>query len=349
MMDVPRSDACVFVAVIIAGALFLPCIAAQTNEDFQRGMTEFRTGNYSAAASSFARAEKISPGSTDALLYKAKCLIHLEDFPGAEKSLRDYLIVHAASSDAEYLLGFVLHRQNRPAESLAAYTQAAALTPPTGDDLKIVGLDYVLLDDYPDAIKWLEKSTEFDASNKDAWYYLGRACYTKGRLGEARKAFQRLLDLAPHDARAENNLGLILETEGQPAAAMEAYRLAIAWQEQSLYQSAQPYVNLGNLLMEQGRTGEALTPLQKAVELAPDNAYCHVKLGAYYRKTGQLEDAERELVRAAQLAPADAAIHYQLGRLYKEIHAMDRAQAEFDRAAELETRAAGSKASQPDH
>ncbi|HYM79117.1 MAG TPA: tetratricopeptide repeat protein [Candidatus Dormibacteraeota bacterium] len=345
----PTSDAGRFVAVIIAGVLCTTCIAAQTNEDFQRGMAEFRTGNYSAAASSFDRSEKISPGSTDALLYKAKCLIHLEDFPGAEKSLRDYLIAHTASSDAEYLLGFVLHRQNRPAESLATYTQAAALTPPTGDDLKIVGLDYVLLDDYPDAIKWLEKATEFDARNTDAWYYLGRACYANGRLGEARKAFERLLDLAPHDVRAENNLGLILETEGQPAAAIEAYRRAIKWQEQNLYQSAQPYVNLGNLLMEQGRAQEALTPLQRAIELAPDDAYCHVKLGVYYRKAGQLEGAQRELVRAAQLAPSNAAIHYQLGRLFKEIHATDRAQAEFDRAAELETRAAGSRASPADH
>ena len=46
------------------------------------------------------------------------------------------------------MLGFVLNRENRPVESLEFYTKAAAITRPTADDLKIVGLDYVLLDDY---------------------------------------------------------------------------------------------------------------------------------------------------------------------------------------------------------
>jgi Flp pilus assembly protein TadD len=240
------------------------------------------------------------------------------------------------------LLGFALNRENRPADSLAAYTQAAAITRPTTDDLKIVGLDYVLLDDYADAIKWLEKAVALDGTNKDAWYYLGRAYYTKARLREARKAFQTVLELDPHDARAENNLGLILETEGKPTAAIEAYRRAIAWQENS-QASEQPYVNLGNLLMEQGQTKEAIEPLEKAVALAPNNAFCHMTLGVYYRKAGQTEGARRELERATQLEPDNAVAHYQLGRLYKEIHDLDRAKVEFDRTRELQSHRAGSK------
>jgi len=336
----------IFVAVVmIAGLLWLSALAAQTNDDFEHGLSDFRAGHYSSAAASFARVEAASPGSTEALLYQAKCFIHLEDFAGAEKALRSYLIAHRESADATYLLGFVLHRQNRPAESLAVYTQAAALVRPSGDDLKIVGLDYVLMDDYRDAIKWLEKAVELDPNNKDAWYCLGRADYTKGRLPEAQKAFQKLLDLDPQNVRAENNMGLILETEGQPAAAIEAYRQALSWQEQSLRPTEQPYVNLGNLLMEQGQIKEALEPLQTAVKVAPGNAYCHLKLGAYYRKTGQLDGAQRELEKATQLEPNNAAAHYQLGRLYKDIRAMDRAKVEFDRAAELQTHAARSNLS----
>jgi tetratricopeptide (TPR) repeat protein len=334
----------VLIGLIIAGGLCVPRATAQTS-DFERGLTEFQGGNYSSAAAIFASADAASPGTTDALLYEAKCFVHLEHFAGAEKALRGYIAAHHDSADAMYLLGFVLHRQNRPSESLAAYTQAAALARPTSDDLKIVGLDYVLLDDYPSAIKWLEKSLEFDTNNKDAWYYLGRAYYTKGRLPEAQKAFQRSLDLEPHDVRAENNLGLIFETEGQPAAAIEAYRRAIAWQHQGLLPSEQPYVNLGNLLMEQDQTQEAFEPLRKAVEVAPGNAYCHLKLGSYYRKVGQLESAQQELEKATQLEPNNAIAHYQLGRLYKETHAMARAKAEFDRAEELQTRAAGSRSS----
>jgi tetratricopeptide (TPR) repeat protein len=323
--------------------------SAQISGAFDRGMAEFRAGNYSSAAVLFADAENASPGTTDALLYQAKSLVHLQDFAGAERALRGHVASHPDSSDALYMLGFVLNRQNRPAESLVSYTKAAAIAHPMADDLKIVGLDYALLDDYADAIKWLEKAVALDGHNKDAWYYLGRAYYTKSRLIEARKAFLRVLDLDPRDSKAENSLGLIFESSAQPEAAIEAYRNAIAWQEQSPHPSEQPYVNLGNLLMELGRTTEAIEPLAKAAVLAPGNAFCRLKLGIAYLRARQLDGAQRELEKATQLEPDNAAAHYQLGKLYKAIHALDRAKAEFDRTAELQSRAASSTSEPANH
>jgi tetratricopeptide (TPR) repeat protein len=335
--------------------LAMVCIAcglqssAQSTSDFDSALAELRAGNYAQAAAMFAKVDAGVPGSTDALVYRAKALVHLEDFAGADQALRSYLQAHHSSSDALYMLGFVLNRENRAADSLAVYTQAAAMTPPTSDDLKVVGLDYVLLNDYPDAIKWLEKAVAFDNKNKDAWYYLGRAYYTRSRLNEARKAFQTVLDLDPRNAKAENNLGLILETEGNVLGAIEAYRKAIVWQEQTSQINEQPYVNLGNLLAEQGRTTEAAIPLEKAAALAPNNAYCHLTLGVFYRKIGDTEKARHELLRATELDPDNAIAHYQLGRLYKDVNDIARAKAEFDRTADLQGRATATKPDSPNH
>ncbi len=171
----------------------------------------------------------------------------MRDFSSSESALRRYIALHADSDEALYLLGFVLHRENKASESLEVYTKAAALKTPTGEDLKIVGLDYVLLNDYANAIKWLEKAVQLDPKNKDAWYYLGRAYYTRGLLPESRRAFLTVLDLDPRDARAENNLGLILESGAKPNEALEAYRKAMEWQAGSEHRSEQPYLNFGNL------------------------------------------------------------------------------------------------------
>lgn len=311
----------------------------QTGGDYDNGVAEFHAGHYAAAADLFARAESASPGKTQALLYQAKCLVHLQNFTAAESVLRNYLVSFPQSADGLYMLGFVLNRENRPSESLQVYTQAAALVRPTGDDLKIVALDYVLLDDYPDAIKWLEKAVALDPENVDAWYYLGRACYTKGRRDEAWKAFVKVLDLDPQNVKAKNNIGLILENDGRTDAALEAYRTAISWEQDSPHPSAQPYVNLGNLLREQGRLQEALPSLETAVALAPNDAYCHMILGMAYRQLDKAEQAQQELERATQLEPDNAKAHYQLGRLYKERHDFDRAQAEFKKTDELNARA----------
>jgi tetratricopeptide (TPR) repeat protein len=144
-------------ALLFWVAVFLLTTAAQNDDACLRAMARFRAGDFANAIALFAGAERNSPGATDALLYKSRALINLQRFPEADKELRQYLKTHVNAADALYLLGFVLDRENKPEESLKVYTEPAAIRQPDGDDLKIVGLNAVLLNDYSDAIKWLEK------------------------------------------------------------------------------------------------------------------------------------------------------------------------------------------------
>jgi len=349
IMGVPKTYPGGIAGCLLTGLLIVPAGGqSQSSRDYERAMADFRARNYASAAELFAKAEVAGPGATEALLFQAKCLVHLDKYADAEKALRRYVASHPHSDDALYLLGFALYRQNKPSESLEMYTKGAAVKRPTGDDLKIVGLDYIILKDYADAVKWLERAVELEPKNKEAWYYLGRAYYTQMCVPDARKAFLTVLALDPRDAKAENNLGLIFESEAKVNEALDAYRKAIAWQQQSPRPSEQPYVNLGSLLMREGHTEEAIPHLQKAVALTPTNAFCHLKLGMAYLGVRRLEEARRELEQAAQLEPDNAAVHYQLGRFYKEIHDLDRAKAEFDRTMKIQSRANGPTPPKPE-
>jgi tetratricopeptide (TPR) repeat protein len=328
--------ACVAIAILICPASG----KVQSLSEYDRAVASFAAKDYPTAAAEFAQIENASPGATDALLYEAKCLIQLQEFPAADAALRGYIGNHSQSQDALYLLGFVLHRENRPKESLEIYTRAAAVQKPSGEDLKIVGLNYVLLNDYADAIKWFEKAVAFEPQNSDAWYYLGRAYYSQTRVPDAKNAFLTVLKLEPHHSKAENNLGLIFESEAKPDEALGAYRNAINWQEHSPTPSEQPYLNLGSLLLQQGSASDALQPLEKAVQIAPNNASCHLKLGSAHLRLGKLQEAQPELEEAARLEPENAAAHFQLGRLYKQLKLTDRAKKEFDRAGEIQSREA---------
>jgi tetratricopeptide (TPR) repeat protein len=122
--------------------LLVPSICvAQTDSAYARGVAAFRAGDYVSAADLFAKAEMAAPGTSDALINQAKSLVHLQNFSSSESALRRYIAMHTNSDDALYLLGFVLHKENKASESLEIYTKAAALKTPTGEDLKIVGLD----------------------------------------------------------------------------------------------------------------------------------------------------------------------------------------------------------------
>ena len=320
---------------------------AQAPSDYTNGVASFRAGDYSRAVAFFRKAEADAPNTTDALVLAAKALVHLERFTEAEDALRTYLASQTDSPDALYLLGYVLNRENRPADSLEIYTKAAARQKPTGDDLKIVGLNYVLLEDYANAIHWLERAVEFEPGNAEAWYFLGRAYYTRSRMSEAKTAFEKVLQLHPKDSKAENNLGLVLQSEARPAEAVAAYKQAIAWQEAGAKQSEQPYLNLGTVLLDEGRDEEALPALKKAVQLSGGNSLCRLKLGIAYLRLSKLESARAELEEAARLDPENPAIHFQLGKLYKQLHLLEQAQKEFRRAEEIHSRAAAVAAPKP--
>jgi tetratricopeptide (TPR) repeat protein len=325
------------VAFAVLFLVFSPLSSGQTNVEYDSAKAAFQAGQYLQAVSLFEAVESASPGKTDALLYTAKASTHLQKFVDAENALRRYLERNPESANGCYLLGYVLNRENRPAESLEIYTRAAKITPPTGDDLKIVALDYELLNDNPAAIRWLERSVGMDPGNKEAWYYLGRAYYTATRMPDARAAFEHALRLEPHDARAENNLGLIFESGGKTDDAIAAYRNAIAWQKDNAPSAEQPYLNLGSLLVTLDRAEEAIPPLRKAVELASANPQCHLRLGTAYLHLKRLDEAQKELLEAVRLNPQDATAHYQLGRYYKQVKNMDAAKREFDRVSEIQS------------
>lgn len=277
-----------------------------------------------------------SSASADGALQKVVTLIDDGELPDAEQRLRTYLSTHAASADGHFLLGYVLYREQKPRDSLAEYTQGARYRKPDADDLVAVAMDYILLGDYADADKWLTQAVRWKPKDALYWYYLGRTKYSENRFQEAVGAFKQNLSLAPRDVRAEYNLGLSYEGLGDTNDALSAFRAAIGWQANTLgKQDAQPYLDLGMLLMQQGHAEEAVPYLQKAVALNDQNPRAHEELGRVYERLHNLLGAQVELQKAITLAPKVSALHFELGRIYQMEGLHARAQSEFERCAAL--------------
>jgi len=182
----------------------------------------------------------------DPLLAEARALADKGMASEAEQRVRQYLAMHPDSSNAHFLLGYILfreiqeqaagnenaslsdsapmalsgsasrqpsataslgdkgatseanYRNTKTKASLAEFTEGAKYHPPSAFDLKIVAFDYVLLDDYVDADKWLTKMLQWTPADAEGWYYLGRTKYNENRFDEAVHAFQQTLTLDPH-------------------------------------------------------------------------------------------------------------------------------------------------------
>lgn len=322
----------------IAGAIALSASltsSGQTQGAYDRAQAAFGAHRFAEAATLFVQAEAENPGQTDAQLMEGKSLANVGRYADAESALQSYAARHPQSAETLFMLGFVLNRENKPADSLKTYTQAARLAKPQSDDLKVVAMDYVLLNDYDDAIRWMKQAVVFDPKNEQAWYGLGRCLYTQSEFGEAQQAFQHALALDARDVKAEANLGLAFEMDNKPDLAEAAYKAAVTLANVDPQTDEWPYLDYGAFLLEHDRPAEAISLLQRAVAVAPRCAECHGKLGRALAESGQAKQGVAELREAVQISPRDPKLHYDLGRAYRAAGEMDDARAELALSAKL--------------
>lgn len=256
------------------------------------------------------------------------------DLSQKETSLRMALASQPNSSHLLYELALVLREENKPRESLATYTQAASFRTPAPAELRSVALDYVLLNDYDDAIHWLEVAARMDPANIDVLYSLGRCYYSKGRYLDAQRMYERVLAIDPKHIKAEEGLGLAYDATNHPEKAEQALRNAASWANQN-GPDEWPFLDLGGFLLDQDRAKEAIDPLRIAAHIRPACAPCHEKLGRALLATEDLADAVSELQKAEQLDPANPRTHYELGRALRQAGQVKRAQEEFTLSQKL--------------
>ena len=270
-------------------------------------------------------------------LAEPRKLMAAGNFKEAERALRAYLVTDPKSGQARYLLGYALLRQNSPNASLEEYTRAAALQTPTAEQLREVGQDYVLLGDYPDAVKWILRSIDMNGSDPDGWYSLGRLRYTEQRFGDAADCFKHALLLAPGSVKVENNLGLAYEGLNRTDDAVIAYRQAIAWQDAGSPEqvSEQPLLNLAIVLVHQGELTEAQPLLLRAVAIAPEDPRIHEQLGQLYMQQGDFLEAQKYLEKATRLDPQKSNLHFLLGQAYRHLGREQDAKKQFETSAQL--------------
>lgn len=282
--------------------------------------------------SSGAQQTSVGSGSTIA---DARRHLASAQLPEAERDLREMLVRNPSSAEAHFLLGYVLFRERRPAESLAEYNAAAQLRTPVAEELIAIASNYILLKDLADAEKWLLFATSHDPANATAWYLLGRTQYNQDHNADAVHSFTRSLELRPKDVRSEYNLGLAYEKLQRRADAIAAYNTAITWQSGLTAPDPQPWLDLGTLLLREAEPAQALGPLQEAVRFGPHNALAHQQLGLALEALGRYDQAIASLQRASALAPGAEQPHFFLGRIFRHLGRTSDAAAEYDDVSKL--------------
>lgn len=109
---------------------------------------------------------------------------------------------------------------------------------------------------------------------------------------QARRAYEKVLELAPGHLDALVNLGRLLHEDGEVAGAVALYRRAL---EASGGDDPIAAFNLGIALEDLGREREALEAYRRTVEIDPGFADAHYNLSRMLERTGDRVSALRHL------------------------------------------------------
>jgi tetratricopeptide (TPR) repeat protein len=267
----------------------------------------------------------------DPALVDAQSLVDAGKLREAEGSTRRYLEIHQGSADAHYLLGYILFREGNPKASLSEFTEGARYRAPSALDLEIIGSDYFQLEDYAAADQWLTKSVELAPGDAHTRYFLGRAKYNQKRFADAARMFSECLKLDPRNVKAADYLGLSYEALGKTEEALAAFRNAVALETGSDPKDPAPHLDLGTLLVENDRPGEAVPYLVQAVAMAPSDWRAQRELGKAYLQLNRLPEALASLKKAVSLAPENAPLHFLLAQALRKSGDLEQARVETER------------------
>jgi len=233
-------------------------------------------------------------------------------------------------------LAYLLHDLREYEAAAEAYTQILHQEPKDAVTHFNMGQVLLVLDRLGDAERFLRNAQKLDRFC-NIYPELGVALHRKGRLEEARTAFEEALLREPADDYALSGYALLLTEMGrlEEAAAYHQQAIELAPRE------PQHFHNLADLFFDQGLHAEAEEAYHQALAIDPDRAATWNGLGVVLEHLNRLEEAAEHYGRAAELAPGDALPFANLGSILYQLEQDGEAIEAFRRAIEIDDRQAG--------
>jgi tetratricopeptide (TPR) repeat protein len=329
------------------------------------------------AEEEFKTAQAMDPDSEDVVLNLARLYAESGD-NAQEAKVLETVPVGDRTVRMEDALGASYEQLKRPKDAIAAYQRAADMEP--GDARTLEALAQALLNDnqfdealkqygellkadpenasalvhiseiqrrqgkYEDALTTIRKARAKDAKNLEAGYNEGLLLDVLGRLDDAAKVFEKMVDLASHANGAytteeKNNRGIFLERLGtvyheqnKTAEAIGAYQKMIDMGGDTATRGYQFQVDT---LRDAKEFDKAVDVSRKAVEANPKDRDLKLMLAAEMADVGKTDDGLAMAKGLLANTADDRQVWLALGQMYVRAHRWKEAEDAFNKADTL--------------
>ncbi|HEX8091310.1 MAG TPA: tetratricopeptide repeat protein [Blastocatellia bacterium] len=287
------------------------------------------------AASHLRRALEIDPRRSEVRFDLLTVYRALGDQPNAIAQLNLLQDARPADPRVNYAEALLASDRGDLNAAINSLSQALRLDPLLDGARQDLGLAYIKLNRWPEAVDTFAELVRHRSDSVEAAYFHALALYNAGRSREAESESRRALRLDAGAAAAHTLLGIIIASRGGgDGEAIDSLTQAIALDPNSF--DAQFY--LGRVQYAAYDFQGAVRSLRAAVKLSPRHAEARFFLGTVLEVTGESDAALAEYQELIKLSPESASGLTGLGALLVKQGKTDEAVATLKRAAALDAK-----------
>jgi predicted O-linked N-acetylglucosamine transferase (SPINDLY family) len=167
---------------------------------------------------------------------------------------------------------------------------------------------------------------EVKRDNFDSLHLLGVVRWQQRRHDEASRLIEQALRVRPDSAEACANLGIVLHSLGRPEEAIAVYDRALATNPRY----AKALCHRGDALRALGRHADALASYDKALAAATDYAEAHINRGVVLRDLSRHAEALASFERALALRPGNLQLVYNRANCLQSLGRFAQSLSDYD-------------------
>ncbi len=327
-------------------------------ENWDRGITLFRKGNFRDSEMAFREVLTVEPNNALAYYWLGTILGVQNRFDDAIQSFKTSLEIRPNLTDSRMKLAELYGLKGNFIEARMELERALFFVEDRdGPEMQSVeeklniiedqleinsyidqALTQVRNDDIDGAISMLQSLIKIDPNQSLAYFNLGNLWARKNRLDLAEASFKRAVEIQPDYSEAHQRLGQIYERLGYFDRAKGEYQKAqtplqrtdrfrmeldtlIARIEQQIKiteASARGLYQESQKLLQEGDSEGAIKSMEQAISVHPEDPTLHYKLGELYYQNNKIDLAINEMLGVLEFNPGDIQARQQLGLMYEE-------------------------------
>jgi tetratricopeptide (TPR) repeat protein len=295
---------------------------------------QYSTGNFDKARQTVDEGLKLDPTSEPLHVLGAKLAIEQGQLESAEIDLKEARKLNPKDAEADYLMGVVYQRWQKPETALQCYLAASDKAPAELAYIMARAEMLVAMDRQKEALALLqEKVVYFEHSPviRDA---VGQLLMQTGRTSEAVDMFRQASILATDDLSIREHLALAQYSNKQYTDALETLSRLIS--NESYSKRADLLSALGECQLQTGHVRDARDTYETASQIAPASASVWLGVAKSALKLGDVRRAEMSLRKAISLDATSSESQLLLGYMRMNQKKLNEALLCFRKASALD-------------